>query len=130
MPENNLEVVREIYRAFAEHRFPAEYLAEEFTWETHPEQPGAGKHEGHEAVRKYFRDWVGGWHQVESEVERLVDRGEQVVALIHGRYRLSPDGPPIEGSYAHIWTLRDGQAIHARASGRSEEELGFRLPDD
>jgi hypothetical protein len=28
--EDNLAVVREIYRAFADHRFPGEYLADEF----------------------------------------------------------------------------------------------------
>jgi uncharacterized protein len=126
--EDNLAVVREIYRAFADHRFPAEYLADEFAWETNPELPGAGTYSGHGAVRAYFRDWVGGWREVESNVERLIDRGDQIVALIHGRYRLSPDGEPLESRYAHVWTLREGKAVHARATGgRTFEELGFRL---
>ena len=118
-------MVREIYRAFAERRFPAEWLAEEFTWETHPEQPGAGTYTGHEAVRAYFRAWVGGWHDVKSNFERLIDRGEQVVALVHGSYRLSPEGQPLEDDYAHVWTLRDGKAVRARATDRTREELGF-----
>ena len=42
MSEANLAVVREIYRAFAEHRFPAQQLAENFAWKTHHEQPGGG----------------------------------------------------------------------------------------
>jgi ketosteroid isomerase-like protein len=125
MSEENLAVVREIYRAFADHRFPAECLADDFSWETHPEQPGAGTYTGHDAVRAYFRAWVGGWHDVKSKVERLIDRGERVVALIHGSYRLSPDGQPLEDDYAHVWTLRDGKAVQARAAGRTPEELGF-----
>ena len=104
MSEDNLVVAREIYRAFAERRFPGKYLAEKFVWETAPDIPGAGTHEGHAAVRAYFRDWVGGWHHVESSVEQLIDRGDQIVALIHGRYRLSPKGEPFEADYAHIWT--------------------------
>jgi ketosteroid isomerase-like protein len=128
MSEDNVILVQEIYRAFAERRFPAEYLAEEFVWETAPDIPGAGAHEGHTAVRAYFRDWVGGWHQVESNLEQLIDRGDQVIALIHGRYQLTPDGEPFEAHYAHIWTLRDGKAVHARAtSSRTAEELGFEL---
>jgi uncharacterized protein len=124
--EDNLAVVREIYRAFADHRFPAEQLADEFAWETNPELPDAGVYRGHSAVRAYFRDWVGGWHHAESNVERLIDRGDQIVALIHGRYRLSPDGEPFEQRYAHVWTLRAGKAVHARATGgRTPEELGF-----
>lgn len=125
MSEDNLTVVREIYRAFAEHRFPAEHLSEAFAWETAADQPGAGTHQGHDAVRSYFRDWVGGWHEVESNVEKLIDRGDQVVALIHGRYRLSPQGEPFEARYAHVWSLRDGKAVHARACSRTPEELGF-----
>jgi ketosteroid isomerase-like protein len=59
---------------------------------------------------------------------RLIDRGDEVVALIHGRYRLRPDGEPLEGRFAHVWTLREGKAVHARATaGRTPEELGFRL---
>lgn len=127
MSEDNLVAVREIYRAFAEHRFPAEYLAEDFVWETAPDQPGAGTHHGHDAVRAYFRDWVGGWHEVESNLEKLIDRGDHVVALIHGRYRLSPKGEPFEARYAHVWSLRDRKAIHARACGRTPQELGFRI---
>jgi uncharacterized protein len=128
MSEDNLAVVEEIYRAFAERRFPGEYLAEEFVWETAPDIPGAGTYEGREAVRAYFSDWVGGWHQVESRVEQLIDRGDEVVALIHGRYRLSPKAKPFEARYAHVWTIRDDKAVRARAtSGRTPEELGFRL---
>ena len=130
MSEENLAVVREIYGAFADHRFPADCLAEEFSWETHPEQPGAGTYRGLEAVRAYFRDWVGGWHDVQSNVEQLIDRGDQVIALINGSYRLSPEGQPIEDHYAHVWTLHEGKAVHARATGRSPEELGFRIPTE
>jgi ketosteroid isomerase-like protein len=126
--QENLAVVREIYRAFAEHRFPAAYLAEDFAWETHPDQPGAATHVGHQAVRAYFRDWVGGWYDVQSNVERLIDRGDEIVALIHGSYRLSPDGQPLESHYAHVWTLRSGKAVHVRATGRSPAELGFEIP--
>jgi ketosteroid isomerase-like protein len=61
-------------------------------------------------------------------VERLIDRGGEVVALIYGRYRLSPRTDPIERRYADVWTLRDGKATHARApSGRTPEELGFKI---
>jgi ketosteroid isomerase-like protein len=128
MSKDNVTLVREIYRAFAERRFPNEHLAEEFVWETAPDIPGAGSHEGLAAVRAYFGDWVGGWQEVESNVEQLIERGDRVVALIHGRYRLTRDQAPFEARYAHIWTLRDGQAVHAQAtSGRTAEELGFEL---
>ena len=61
----------------------------------------------------------------EVNVERLIDRGDEVIALIHGSYRLSAEGQP--NDYAHGWTLRDGKAEHARALGSRElppEALG------
>ena len=65
MSQDNAAVVWEIYRAFADHRFPAEYLPKEFAWETHQEQPGADT-QGHEGRPCLFREWVGGWHDVRS----------------------------------------------------------------
>lgn len=125
MSQDDVLVVREIYRAFAQHRFPADLLSEDFVWETAPDQPGGGSHRGHDAVRAYFRDWVGGWQEVESNVERLIDRGDRIVALVHGRYRLSTEGEPLEARYAHVWRLRSGKAIHARVCAPTVEELGF-----
>ena len=117
MSTQNLDVVRAIYRAFAARKFPAELLAEGFVWVTAPDVPGGGSHEGHDAVRAYFRDWVAAWHEVESEVQELIDRSDVVVAIIRGRYRLAPDGEQIEASYTHVWTLRDGKAVEARVTG-------------
>jgi ketosteroid isomerase-like protein len=96
LSRDNVEVVREIYRAFREHRFPDALLADDFVWETNPSPPGAGTYEGRDAVRAYFRDWVAGWYEVDSDVEELVERGDQVVALIHGTYRVSPEAKPLE----------------------------------
>jgi ketosteroid isomerase-like protein len=120
MSQENVEVVRRIYEAFAAHRFPAEHLSEDFSWETHSEQPGADTHRGHEAVRDYWREWVGGWRDAKSEVERVIDCDDQVIVLVHGRYRLSETGVPVEEHYGHIWTVRGAKAVHARAVTRGE----------
>jgi uncharacterized protein len=128
MSRDNVEIVRKIYRTFREHRFPAAYLADDFAWETNPGAPDAGTYEGRDAVKAYWRDWVAGWHDVDSDVEELIDRDDQVVALIHGRYRLSPETNAFEARYAHIWTLKGGKAVRCRAtSGRSAAELGFEV---
>jgi ketosteroid isomerase-like protein len=118
--QENVEIVTQVYRAIAERRFPSEYLHEDFAWETHPDQPGADTHRGHDAVRAYGRDWTGGWYDVKSDLERLVDHDDRVIALVHGRYRLSEQGVPIEDRYGHIWTLQGGKAVHARVVTRLE----------
>jgi ketosteroid isomerase-like protein len=125
MSQENVEIVRRVYESFARHEFPADALADDVCWETNPNLPDADIHRGVDAVRRYFRDWVGAWHEVENEVEELIDRGGEVVALVHGRFRLTPDARPFEADYAHIWTLRDGQVVYVKSTAdRSAPELG------
>lgn len=119
MPEAELELVRQIYEAFAERRFPGELFADEIEWKTWEELPDADTHRGIRAVRRFFADWVAGWAEVRSEVETLIDAGDRVVALIHGSFRLLEGSQPFESDYAHVWTVRDGKAQRVEAVDRA-----------
>ncbi len=123
MASENLELVRGVYAAFARHEFPAEGFAEEVCWETTPDLPDAGVHRGIEAVRRFFADWVAGWHDVSNEVDELIDRGDRVVALVRGRFQLQPGSRPFERDYAHVWTVRDGKIVYVRSTDRSDPEV-------
>jgi hypothetical protein len=50
MSEQNVEIVRRCYEAFARHRFPSEQFAEEIEWRTSPEMPDTGTYRGRENV--------------------------------------------------------------------------------
>ena len=115
MSDRDVEVVSRIYEAFAGHRFPEELLDEGFEWTTHPGLPDAGSYRGREAVRRFFSGWVAGWADVRNQPRELIDAGERVVALIHGRFRLTDDSEPFENDYGHIWTIKSGKALACRA---------------
>jgi uncharacterized protein len=119
MPEAELELVKQIYEAFAERRFPGELFAEEIEWKTWEELPDADTYRGIREVRRFFADWVAGWAEVRSEVETLIDAGDRVVALIHGSFRLLEGSQPLESDYAHVWTVRDGKAQRVEAVDRA-----------
>jgi ketosteroid isomerase-like protein len=61
MSQENVEVVRRAWEAFADHRFPDELLDERFEWTTHPNLPDAGTYRGRDVVRAFFAAWVPGW---------------------------------------------------------------------
>ena len=124
MARGNAEIVREVYAGFARREFPASAFHEDICWETNPNLPDAGVHRGLDAVRTYFADWVGGWHAVETEIERLTERGDKVIALLHGSFQLSAGSKPFESDFGHVWTLRDGKVVYVRATAdRTDPEL-------
>jgi ketosteroid isomerase-like protein len=120
MSEENVEVVKACYEAFADHRFPSSEFAAEIEWTTDPRLPDPGTYRGREAVRRYFSEWVAGWADVHNEPVELIDAGDQVVAIVHGSFRLTKDSPPFERDYAHLWTLSDGVVVRVRAMDRAQ----------
>ena len=67
---------------------------------------------GPEAVRQYWRDWLGAWETVQFEYE-LIDAGDRVVMLIDQRMRGRSTGIEVPfGKYAQVATFRDGLMVH------------------
>jgi uncharacterized protein len=120
MSQENVEIVRRCYEAFARHRFPSDQFAEEIEWTTHPDLPDAGTYCGRESVRRYFAEWVAGWVEVRNEPNELIDAGDRVLAMVHGTFRLTDDARPFESDYAHLWRVRDGLVVSVQAMGQRE----------
>jgi len=67
---------------------------------------------GPEAVRQYWRDWLGAWETVQFEYE-LIDAGDRVVMLIDQRMRGRSTGIEVPlGKYAQVYKFRDGLIVH------------------
>ena len=65
-----------------------------------PEMRGVFR--GKEAVRRWWREWLGAWETVEFEYE-LLDAGNRVVALIDQRMRRRSIGIEVSrGKYAQV----------------------------
>jgi ketosteroid isomerase-like protein len=123
MSEENVEIVRHCYEAFAQHRFPSEQFADEIEWTTSPELPDAGTYRGRENLRRYFAEWVAGWAEVRNDPNELIDAGDRVVAMVHGTFRLMENARPFERDYAQLWRLRAGLVISVRVYADPAEAL-------
>src|SRR5216110_2300837 len=67
---------------------------------------------GPEAVRQYWREWLGAWETVQFEYQ-LIDAGDRVVALVDQRMRGRSSGIEVPlGKYAHVYTFTDGLIVH------------------
>ena len=120
MSQENLEIVRRCYEAFARQRFPSEEFADEIEWTTSPDLPDAGTYRGRENVQQYFAEWVAGWDEVRNEPTELIDAGDRVVAMVHGTFRLTEDARPFESDYAQLWRLHGGLVVSVQVMSGAE----------
>ena len=118
MSQENVEVVRRAFQAFADRGLDAmaEFWDPDIVWRA---AEGAiddiGEMHGHVAVRRYMEDWIDTFDDYSVVVEELRDVGDDRVLSIQrvkGRAKLS--GAEIELRYASVNTVRDGKALRVR----------------
>ncbi len=115
MSRENVEVVRRLYAAVADHdasRVRALYHPEvEVDVSRLPEARlvGEGVSRGYEGIRSTFRDWSEAWQSFEDHCDELIDAGDYVVSLVTRRGRGRTSGVETATPRAGVWTVRDGK---------------------
>ena len=114
MSEENLELVREIYRRLDEDgRFPDELLDPEVEYVNPPDAVEPGTRRGREEFYAAI-DRVTEVYEVEVRPEEFIDAGDDVVVLLTFVIRGRGSGVERPQSQGHVWTLRDGKATRFR----------------
>jgi ketosteroid isomerase-like protein len=75
---------------------------------------------GPEGLRRLWLDWLEPWSSYHVRVEKLVDRGDRVVALIRDVARRHDTDAEVEIKAGSIWTLEDGKVVKVEFSPREE----------
>jgi len=114
--QENVERLRVAFESFlaGKSEFGAELLDPDVVWDSSDPTVFdlSGIYRGPEAVRQYWREWLGAWETVQFEYE-LIDAGDRVVALIDQRMRGRSSRIEVPlGKYAHVYTFRDGLIVH------------------
>jgi ketosteroid isomerase-like protein len=114
-----VEVVRRSYRMLADLRAdpdgPADRLLRELVDErfelhlpaTYPE--GAQVFRGQEGLKRWTAKTREVWDEWRFEVERYIDVGDRVIALVHVVAEGGLSGVHLERDTAHIWSVEDGK---------------------
>ena len=109
----NLELIRRVVESFneGELEYPFSVYAPDIIWENFSPPP-AGMDEvydGHEGVRRFWRQWLSSWDWVQFEHQRFIEAGDRVVVFQRTHARGRTSGVETDfGDYAQVWTLRDG----------------------
>ena len=74
-----------------------------------PEWIGPKVYSGHEGFRRLSEEWTENFDEYKWDVERLLDAGDKVVALIYHRGRIKDTDMPISQPIGVVWSqFRDG----------------------
>jgi ketosteroid isomerase-like protein len=114
MPEENLEIVREMYaRRERGDMYVGEFVDPELVFiRIGAEAPDfAGEWHGMEGFKKATADYLNVWEDYSFEVERMVDLGERVLVLETQTARGRRSGAVISQDVGALLTLRDGLIV-------------------
>jgi uncharacterized protein len=128
MSEENVEVVRQAWQASQRHDNEAALALydPEIEIDLCDETriiAGADAYSGPEGVQEYFRDWLGAFGGLRSEVEEWIDAGDQVIAMVHAYGRGRRSGVPVDMLEAHLWTVREGRLRRLQTFATKAEAL-------
>jgi hypothetical protein len=75
---------------------------------------------GAEGLRRLWLDWLEPWASYHVHVEKLIDRGDRVVALIRDVARRHDTDAEVEIKAGSIWTLKDRKVVRVEFSPREQ----------
>ena len=126
MSEENVEVVRRVYAAFAARDWEAlaDLCHPDHDYETLGVAPGRLR--GFRTITDFFDTWAGLYGEFRVEAEEIVEAGDQVVALERHSGR-GVKGSEAEGmvghSFACLFSFRDGKVSQVKEHATREEAL-------
>jgi ketosteroid isomerase-like protein len=126
------DVVRSYFRTFESGGVDAaaEFWDPEIEWRPMESAAGdVGLIRGHDALRRYYQDWIDTLADLRAEVEEILFEADDRVAVVvrnSGRGRAS--GAAAEGRYYVVCVVRAGRIVAGREYATREQALeGIRL---
>jgi uncharacterized protein len=125
MAAANVEALREGYNALnrADLSVVLELLDPEIEWHEPAPSPDAGTHRGRDSFGRFLEGWLDSFEDFRIEPERVVERGNRLIAIVRQSGRGRASGVAIDARLAHVWTVRDGRAIRWESVADPEEAL-------
>jgi ketosteroid isomerase-like protein len=113
MSQENVEVVRRVYEAWARGDFPgpAELLDPKIEYVNPAGAVEPGTRRGLAAFLQAVEKVLEGWETWEMEPEAFRPEGDQVAVVVRYRARGRGSGVEVEGVESALWTLRDGKVV-------------------
>jgi ketosteroid isomerase-like protein len=113
MSQENVEVVRRFYQAWASKELPgpAELMDPEIEYVNPSGAVEPGTRRGPTAFSRAVKAVFDTWETWQVEPERFEAVGDQVAVVLRYRARGRGSGVEVEGRESALWTFRDGKVL-------------------
>jgi ketosteroid isomerase-like protein len=120
----NVEIARSIYEAVNRRDWDSPYRDQSPDVElTTPPGINAGTYRRREECQGFFEEMLGAFEEWTVEPEKLLESGDQVVAIVSLRARPRGSSAAIENRTGQLWTIHDGKAQSMRMFPELEKAL-------
>ena len=111
MSAENVQVVRDVYAAFARNDIAAVVAAldEDIEWTTSMLLRSGATYRGHEGVESLLRALGEVWHEMRAEPEEFIDGGDTIVVVVSEHAAASSGSTDTVA--VHLWRMRAGKAV-------------------
>jgi uncharacterized protein len=122
MPTSNAELVRALFERINREGFDAigDPLDPEVVWEWARSMPEAGTYHGHDEVRAAAWRFREAWNDFRFVVEDVIERGDEVFALLRYVGKGRESGVPLDTRVGHLFELRGGKVVRWRMFGDAD----------
>lgn len=116
MPEDNVELIRRGYEAYARRDFPSVFALLHPDIEIYQTEllPWGGTYRGHQQAREFFRK-LSEHTEGEPEPTEFISAGDDVVAVGRLRGRVRANGQSYDLAIVHLWSVKEGQIVRFAA---------------
>jgi ketosteroid isomerase-like protein len=127
MSQENVEVVRASFELWRDGRM-GEWIGmlnADIEWDisAHPLPDFPNRGSGRDAFVGHMGDYLSGWTDYEASSKELIDRGDDVVVIMHERARMPDSDMMLDRDLPNVWTVRDGRAVRFRVFKTRAEAL-------
>jgi ketosteroid isomerase-like protein len=119
MSQENVEVVRSIYEAWAIDRSAAPFIDRNLEYVNPPDAIEPGTRIG----RHYLRKVLEVFPDVRFEIERYIDAGDDVAVIAKQVWRGPTSGVETATRMGYVWTVAEGKATRFRWFNDAAEAL-------
>jgi ketosteroid isomerase-like protein len=112
MSEENVEIVRRLYRAVTAQRWGTTWDLYDADYEADLRDAGVGVVPGVEEAEKILREYWETFESFQVELKEVIHADEdQVVTAVRDGGRLKGSDAEVWNRFFHVWTFRDGKVL-------------------
>jgi ketosteroid isomerase-like protein len=110
-------------QGFNGRRFDPELLAEDVEWVNPHDAVEPGTRRGADEFNRAIASVFATWDEVRFDTERVIDNGDQVIALGELCGQLHASGMAVRAAHGQLWTFRGGRVARMQWFNTHREAL-------